>query len=61
MWVENRHIAKGNVGSGDVETVQVTKPAILETGNFYFGFGVKVRENFAGQEVFFKADYFGTG
>lgn len=59
--VEDRHIAKGNVGGGDVETVQVTKPTILETSNFYFGFGMKVRENFAGQEVFFKADYFGTG
>ena len=59
--IEDCYIAKGDVGGGDVETVQVTKSAVLEAGNLYLGFRVKVREDFTGQEVFLKTDYVGTG
>lgn len=59
--IEYRYIAKGDVGGGHVETVQVTKSAFLEAGNLHFCLRVEVREDFTGQEVFFKTDYVGTG
>lgn len=59
--VEYGHIAKGNVGRGEVKMIQVTKSAILKAGNTHFCLRMEVREDFAGQQVFFITDYLRMG